>query len=147
MNSYLKIQSHNLQFRYKLKHPPLSDLGGLKVACWPLVTKFVGSNPAEAVGFFILKKSSAHLPRRGSKSPSVPCRRFEACKRTPKSSVNSLLSGQIYQPFPAQYFHLSLLESLASLWCAGRLVVQVGTSIISLQAAVHPGASAIRTQH
>jgi len=25
--------------------------GGLGVACWPLVPKFVGSNPAEAVGF------------------------------------------------------------------------------------------------
>ena len=26
--------------------------GGLGVACWPLVPKFAGSNPAEAVGFF-----------------------------------------------------------------------------------------------
>ena len=25
--------------------------GGLGVACWPLVPKFAGSNPAEAVGF------------------------------------------------------------------------------------------------
>ena len=25
--------------------------GGLDVACWPLVPKFAGSNPAEAVGF------------------------------------------------------------------------------------------------
>ena len=25
--------------------------GGLQVACWPLVPKFVGSDPAEAVGF------------------------------------------------------------------------------------------------
>ena len=25
--------------------------GVLEVACWPLVPKFAGSNPAEAVGF------------------------------------------------------------------------------------------------
>jgi hypothetical protein len=25
--------------------------GGLEVACWPLVPKFAGSHPAEAVGF------------------------------------------------------------------------------------------------
>jgi hypothetical protein len=25
--------------------------GGLEVACWPLIPKFVGSRPAEAVGF------------------------------------------------------------------------------------------------
>jgi hypothetical protein len=36
--------------------------GGLEVACWPLVTKFAGSNPAEAFGFLRAKKSSARLP-------------------------------------------------------------------------------------
>ena len=42
-----------------------SGFGGLEVACWPLVPKFAGSNPAEAVGFFRAKKSSAHLPSEG----------------------------------------------------------------------------------
>ena len=42
-----------------------SDFGGLEVACWPLVPKFAGSNPAEAVGFFRAKKSSARLPSEG----------------------------------------------------------------------------------
>ena len=28
--------------------------GGLEVVCWPLVPKFAGSNPAEAVGFLTL---------------------------------------------------------------------------------------------
>ena len=37
---------------------------GLGVACWPLVPKFAGSNPAEAVGF--LKKFSARLPSEGN---------------------------------------------------------------------------------
>jgi hypothetical protein len=33
-----------------------SGFGGLEDACWPLVPKFAGSNPAEAVGFFRVKK-------------------------------------------------------------------------------------------
>ena len=43
----------------------LSGFGGLEVACWPLVPKFAGSNPAEAVGFFRAEKSSARLPSEG----------------------------------------------------------------------------------
>ena len=39
--------------------------GGLEVACWPLVPKFAGSNPAEVVGFLRAKKSSARLPSEG----------------------------------------------------------------------------------
>ena len=78
------------KFKYSLKHPygmfssstavltedtnrgegnavPMrhSGFGGLEVACWPLVPKFAGSNPAEAVGFFRTKKSSARLPSQG----------------------------------------------------------------------------------
>ena len=42
-----------------------SGFGGLEVACWPLVPKFAGSNPAEAVGFFRAEKSSVRLPSEG----------------------------------------------------------------------------------
>ena len=42
-----------------------SGFGGLGVACWSLVPKFAGSNPAGAVGFLGAKKSSAHLPSEG----------------------------------------------------------------------------------
>ena len=42
-----------------------SGFGGLEVACWPLVPKFAGSNPTEAVGSFRVKKSSARLPSEG----------------------------------------------------------------------------------
>ena len=45
-----------------------SGFGGLEVVCWSLVPKFAGSNPAEAVGFFRAKKSSARFLRRGSKA-------------------------------------------------------------------------------
>jgi hypothetical protein len=43
----------------------VSGSGGLEVACWPLEHKVAGSNPAEAVGFFRTKKSSARLPSEG----------------------------------------------------------------------------------
>ena len=43
-----------------------SGFGGAQVACWPLIPKFVGSNPAEAVGFLKGDKiSSARLPSEG----------------------------------------------------------------------------------
>ena len=42
-----------------------SGFGGLEVTYWPLVPKFAGSNPAEAVGFLRAKKSSARLPSEG----------------------------------------------------------------------------------
>ena len=43
----------------------ISGFGGLEVACWPLVPKFEGSNPAEAVG----RKNPKHaFLRRGSKA-------------------------------------------------------------------------------
>ena len=42
-----------------------SGFSGLEVACWPLVPKFTGSNPVEAVGFFREEKSSARLPSEG----------------------------------------------------------------------------------
>jgi hypothetical protein len=34
---------------------PTRGFGGLGIACWPLVPKFAGSNPAEAVGFLRAK--------------------------------------------------------------------------------------------
>jgi hypothetical protein len=43
----------------------IGGFGGLEVACWPLVPKFAGSHPAEAVGFFRAKRSSARLPSEG----------------------------------------------------------------------------------
>ena len=58
---YISYDSLNKQKLF----PPLSGFGGLEVACWPLVPKFAGSNPAEAVGFFKAKKSSARLPSEG----------------------------------------------------------------------------------
>ena len=39
----------------------VSGFGGLEVACWPLVPKFAGSNPAEAVGFLRVNKNPQHV--------------------------------------------------------------------------------------
>ena len=52
-----------------------SGFSGLEVACWPLLPKFAGSHPAEAVGFLGRKSSFG-----GDVKPSVPCRSFTACK-------------------------------------------------------------------
>ena len=52
-------------FSEYLVFSPLISLGGLGVACWPLVPKFAGSSPAKAVGFLRAKKSSARLPSEG----------------------------------------------------------------------------------
>jgi len=46
----------------------LHGFGGLGVACWPLVPKFVGSNPAEAVRFLGRKNPQHAFLRRGSKA-------------------------------------------------------------------------------
>ena len=46
----------------------ISGFSGLEVACCPLVLKFAGSNPAEAVGFFQGEKNPQHaLLRKRSK--------------------------------------------------------------------------------
>jgi hypothetical protein len=45
-----------------------SGFGGLVVACWPLVPKFAGSHPAEAVGFLGQKNLQHAFLRRGSKA-------------------------------------------------------------------------------
>jgi hypothetical protein len=45
-----------------------SGFGVLEVANWPLIPKFAGSNPAEAVGFFRAKKSPSRTPSEGKYS-------------------------------------------------------------------------------
>ena len=78
--------------------------------------KFAGSNPAEAVGFLRAKEKILSTPSFGGEvKPSVPCRIFKAWKRTLKKAWKSLLSAKICRPVLAQWFHLSLLGSLATL--------------------------------
>jgi len=66
---YMKLAYHYPQvtaFYVFRQHIYLAiGFGGLEVACWPLVPKFTGSNPAEVIGFLRTKKSSARLPSEG----------------------------------------------------------------------------------
>jgi hypothetical protein len=69
IKSHLTLSMFRNTFRwsgYGVIHTNLkSGFGGLEDVCWPLVPKFAGSNPAEAVGFFRAKKSPARLPSEG----------------------------------------------------------------------------------
>jgi len=46
----------------------VSSFGGLEIACWPLVPRFGGSHPSEAVGFLGQKNPQHAFLRRGSKA-------------------------------------------------------------------------------
>jgi hypothetical protein len=73
--------------------------GGLEGACWSLVPKFVGSHPAEAVGF--LERKILRTPSFGGEvKPSVPCRSFTACKRSLNVTFKSAFR-QNYRTFLA----------------------------------------------
>jgi hypothetical protein len=74
----------------------LGGVGGLEVACWPLVPKFAGSKPAEA-GFFRAKKILSTPSFGAEVKPSVPCRRFTACKRSLDVTWKSGISGKIHR--------------------------------------------------
>ena len=50
-----------LQIDERLVITVISGFGGLEVACWPLVPKFAGLNPAEAVGFLRVNKNPQHI--------------------------------------------------------------------------------------
>ena len=78
-----------------------SCFGGLEVACWPLVSKFTGSNPAEAVTFFRAEKILSAPSFGGEVKPSFPCRRFTACKRILNATWKSGISSKIHRPFLA----------------------------------------------
>jgi hypothetical protein len=57
-------------------------IGGLGVACWPLIPTFAGSNPAKAVGYLGRKKILSAPSFGGEVKLSVQCRRFAACERS-----------------------------------------------------------------
>ena len=80
----------------------IRGFGGLEVACWPLVPTFAGSNATEAVGSFRAKKKILSTPSFGGEvKPSVPCRRFTACKRSLNVTWKSDFTSKIHRPFLA----------------------------------------------
>jgi hypothetical protein len=73
----------------------LSGFGGLEVACWPLIPKFAGLKPKDFSGRNILSMPSFG----GEVKPSVPCRRFAACKTSRQMAWNSPFVGKITDHF------------------------------------------------
>ena len=76
------------------QHNMASGLGGLGVACWPLVPTFAGSNAAEAVRIFQDEKILSTPSFGGEAKPSVSCRRFAACKRS-LNGVEVVISAKL----------------------------------------------------
>jgi len=95
--------------------------------CWPLVPKFAGSNLAKAVGFLRVKKILTTPSFGGEVKPSVPCRRFAACKRS-LNGVEVVISAKLPDNISHPQFHLSLLGSLALSWTWRHLATKVGMS-------------------
>jgi len=75
-----------------------------------VVSKFAGSNPGEAVGIFGRKKILS-MPSFGrAVKPSVPCRRFAACKRSLHLPWKSQAVGKTGSAISRPYFPPSLIE-------------------------------------
>ena len=86
------------------------------LAYWPLVPKFAGSNPAEAVGFLRAKKILSTPSFGGEVKPSVPCRRFAACKRSLELRGSRILGQNLSEHFsPTKSSTFRYQGSLASL--------------------------------
>ena len=72
ISSFLRKPVHRLALRLKQTYQMTlsvmlcsSGFGGLEVECWPLVPKFAGSNPAEAIGFLRVNKNPQHVGGHG----------------------------------------------------------------------------------
>ena len=74
-----------------------NGFGGLEVVCWPLVPKFAGSNPAEAVGFF-----RARLPSEGKLSHLSHVTYLRHVKEPESVRVEVAAFSRNYQPFLTQ---------------------------------------------
>jgi hypothetical protein len=117
----IKYYSHTRVTPFSLENRLLAELlsgfGDLEVACWPLVPKFAGSNPAEVVGFLGRKNPQHAFLRRGRKAV-CPMSCFTACKRTQRWR-GSRHFRQNFSAISRPWFHLLLLGSLASLQTLG----------------------------
>jgi hypothetical protein len=114
-------------FKFCSIYPYNSGFGSLGVACWPLVPKFAGSNPTEAVGFLREKKILSTPSFGGEVKPSVPCRRFAACKRS-LNGVEVVISAKLPDIILAHSSTFRRWGSLPSWHTCGHLVAKMGTS-------------------
>jgi hypothetical protein len=102
--------------------------GVLEVACWPLVPKFAGSNPAGAVGFLRAKKILSTPSFGGEVKPPVPCRRFAACKRSLQLRGSRIVNGICRNISRPRRVPPSAARGLSRRWTWGHLAEKVGTS-------------------
>ena len=115
---------------------------GLGLACWPLVAKFAGSNPAEAVGFLGRKKILSTPSFGGEVKPSVPCRRFTACKRSlnlPGSRNLGKITGHFSPTIPP--FATRISRVVAGTWRRKWERLKAGESNGKLPPRTCPGCS------
>jgi hypothetical protein len=90
-------------------------------------TQVSGFRPGRSRLIFLGEKFLSTPSFVGDVKPSVPCRRFAACKRSLNFGGSRNLgknTGKISRP----QFHLSLLGSLASLRTYSHLAAKVGAS-------------------
>jgi hypothetical protein len=110
------------QFNYLGCDLNLIGFGGLEVACWPLVPKFAGSNPAKAIRFLSTPSFGREV------KPSVPCRRFAACKR-PLELCESRILYEICRNISRPRRILpSAARGLSCRWTWRHLAEKMGTS-------------------
>jgi hypothetical protein len=101
------------------------SFGGLVVSMLASGTQDHGFKPDRSRWIFWAKKYSVPSFKWEVKS-SAPCRRFEACKKTPAIHVEVGIAGKIYRPFLAQFRH-SLTEVSHVTWRGAPLEMTGGT--------------------
>ena len=99
-----------------------SGFGGLEVACWRLVPKFVGFKPDRSRRIFQGEKSPQHASFGGEVKPSVPCRRLRHVKDPRMLRGSRAFWGKIHRSFLAH-----VVPPLAAGISWRRLVAKVGT--------------------
>ena len=98
-------------------------------------TQVCGFKPGRSLRIFRAKRILSSPSLGGEVKPSVPCRRFAACKRSGKRNSGKITPGHLSRP----QFHLSLLGSLVSLRTEARL--KAGESKGKLPPRTCPGCS------
>ena len=98
--------------------------GGLEVACWPLV----GFKPGRSLRIFKGEKILSTPSFGGEVKPSVPCRRFSACKRSLELRGSRILDEICRNISRPRRVPPSTARGLSRRWTWRHLAEKVGTS-------------------
>jgi hypothetical protein len=127
LEQYLKFTCQRILSVLQTK-PGLKQLWWSRGSVLPLSTQ--GSNPAETVRIFQGKKILSTPSFGGEVKPSVPCRRFAACKRSLNVTWKSTFR-QNYRPTFSPTVPPFDARISRVIWTWRCLVVEVGTSKIT----------------